>query len=383
MKRFVFSLFLFTNLIFLSCSNKVDESNVIFKEGIVFKANQKKPFSGKTVKYYVNRQIAREIHYRNGIKNGEYEEWFSTGRTKSKSQYVDGKLEGLYCEWHPNGILLLEGFYLKNEKNGKWQTFNNDGTIQEEKYYKQGFLDSVYTKYSKSGKILLQGQFNKGVATGIWTLMDQNGEASLTYSMNGKGDDLNRQELDNFIKIFDLLPLEPVESNELAVLQTNMGKIVIEFFPDKAPKHCAYFKRCVNDGFYKGTKFHRIIKDFMIQGGAISTKDDDPNNDGLRIDIGYTIPAEFNKLHHDKGILSMARNQNPNSADSQFFICLSRSHTQHLDGLYTVFGHVVEGMDVVEKIGNTPVKNNPAYRNELSLPVEPVIIQDAYMIKNE
>ena len=183
------------------------------------------------------------------------------------------------------------------------------------------------------------------------------------------------------INRLNTMPLEPLEEGEHAVFETNMGKMVIEFFPDKAPQHCAYFKRCVNSGFYTCTKFHRVIKDFMIQGGAISTKDDDPNNEGKAVNVGYTIPAEFNDTPHDKGILSMARGRDPNSASTQFFICLTRAGTKSLDGQYTVFGKLVDGLDVLERIGNVEVASNPAYGGARVLPVKPVVIENAYMIK--
>jgi len=190
---------------------------------------------------------------------------------------------------------------------------------------------------------------------------------------------LTSSEVQEAIKQLNAMSLEPVEPGELAVLETNLGKMVIELFPDKAPEHSSYFKRCINSGFYTCAKFHRVMKEFMIQGGAISTKDDNPDNDGAGTDVGYTIPAEFNDTQHDKGILSMARGQDPNSASTQFFICLTRERTQHLDGQYTAFGKVVEGLDVVEKIGNVEVTTSPVYGHRV-LPVNPVVIQKAYMI---
>jgi len=191
---------------------------------------------------------------------------------------------------------------------------------------------------------------------------------------------LNSDEVEEAIQQLNAMPLEPVQEGEQAVLETTLGKMVIEFYPDKAPKHCAYFKRCINSGFYTCTKFHRIIKDFMIQGGAISTKDDNPNNEGKAINVGYAIPAEFNDTKHDKGVLSMARSADPNSASTQFFICLTRERTRHLDGQYTAFGKVVEGLDVLEKIANVELKTSPVYRDRV-LPVKPVVIENAYMIE--
>lgn len=137
------------------------------------------------------------------------------------------------------------------------------------------------------------------------------------------------------------------EAEELAVLETKFGEITIRFFPDDAPNHVENFKKLAKAGFYNGTTFHRVIPGFMIQGGDPNTKDDDRSNDGTG-GPGYNINAEFNTRSHQRGIVSMARAANPNSAGSQFFICVAPA--TFLDGQYTVFGEVTNGMDVADKI---------------------------------
>ena len=132
-----------------------------------------------------------------------------------------------------------------------------------------------------------------------------------------------------------------------AVVETNKGKIVFELYPHKAPKTVANFISLAGQSFYNGIKWHRVEQGFVIQGGDPLSKDDDPQNDGLG-GPGYNIDAEFNDVPHLKGTVAMARAQDPNSAGSQFYICLDSQPS--LDGNYTVFGQVVEGMDVVEKI---------------------------------
>jgi peptidyl-prolyl cis-trans isomerase B (cyclophilin B) len=156
-----------------------------------------------------------------------------------------------------------------------------------------------------------------------------------------------------------------------------MGTMAVAFYTDIAPEHTRSFKRLVTSGYYNGTRFHRIIDNFMIQGGDILTRDDNPDNDGTG-GPGYNVPAEFNGIPHDLGILSMARAQNPNSAGSQFFLCLSREGTRGLDGQYTVFGKVVGGLDVLKAIGKVPVRPNKYGEN--SAPVEPVYLINAYMV---
>jgi peptidyl-prolyl cis-trans isomerase B (cyclophilin B) len=129
----------------------------------------------------------------------------------------------------------------------------------------------------------------------------------------------------------------------LAVIETNAGTIKLKFFPRQAPNHCKNFILLTSKGFYNNLVFHRVIKGFMIQGG-------DPQGNGTG-GPGWNVNAEFSKLPHNKGTLSMARAQDPNSAGSQFFICLERQ--AFLDGQYTVFGQVASGQEAVDKIGAT------------------------------
>ena len=145
---------------------------------------------------------------------------------------------------------------------------------------------------------------------------------------------------------------------DVAVLKTSMGTIVFKFYEKDAPKHVANFKKLANSGFYDGTTFHRVIPGFMIQGGDPNSKDADRSNDGLG-GSGTNVPAEFNANKHLRGTVSMARAQDPNSASSQFFICVKP--TPFLDGQYSVFGQVLEGMDVVDKIVAVPrdARDNP------------------------
>tara|TARA_A100001011_G_C14189651_1_gene790717 strand:- start:77 stop:946 length:870 start_codon:yes stop_codon:yes gene_type:complete len=142
---------------------------------------------------------------------------------------------------------------------------------------------------------------------------------------------------------------DPVGEEEVVLMETSSGKIILELYENVAPNHCNNFKRLANSGFYDGTLFHRVIKGFMIQGGDILSRDNDPSNDGQG-NPGWTVGAEFSSISHGPGILSMARSQNPNSAGSQFFIC--HEEAKHLDGKYTVFGKVIDNFYVVQRIAN-------------------------------
>ena len=141
-------------------------------------------------------------------------------------------------------------------------------------------------------------------------------------------------------------------AKEVAVISTSEGDMVIEFWPDVAPKTVENFKKLAKEGFYDGTAFHRVIKGFMIQGGDPLTKDPSKEERWGTGDPGYKIKAEFNDRSHQRGVISMARSADPDSAGSQFFIC--HGNPTFLDHQYTAFGKLIKGDDVLEKIATTP-----------------------------
>ena len=155
-----------------------------------------------------------------------------------------------------------------------------------------------------------------------------------------------------------------MSDNPKARIETRHGDIELELFEDLAPGHVKNFLDLARKGFYDGSIFHRVIKGFVIPGGC-------PEGTG-RGGPGYTIKAEFNDRIHDLGILSMARKKDPDSAGSQFFICLGR--VPNLDKSYTVFGQVTSGIEVVQKIGEAPT--GPGDR-----PVEPVAMDKVTVIE--
>jgi cyclophilin family peptidyl-prolyl cis-trans isomerase len=170
--------------------------------------------------------------------------------------------------------------------------------------------------------------------------------------------------------------MEAAENSEVAVIQTSMGKIVIELDDFAAPKTCKNFRQLISDGFYNNTVFHRVIPDFIIQGGDPKSKTSaaDRNTYGLG-SPGYTIAPEI-ALKHDRGAVGMARlpdalNPRRESNGSQFYICLAPCPT--LDDQYTVFGHVIRGLDVAEKIAAQPrdARDNPLQRIEMTVNLEP------------
>ena len=147
-----------------------------------------------------------------------------------------------------------------------------------------------------------------------------------------------------------------------AIIKTKFGEMEVKFFPDRAPNHVENFLKLAQEGFYDGTIFHRVIPGFMIQGGDPNTKD--PNKKDLygQGGPGYDVKAEFNSTPHQRGIVSMARSQDPDSAGSQFFVVVKDS--RFLDRKYTVFGEVVSGMEVADQIVKQPQNRRNNMPNE-------------------
>jgi peptidyl-prolyl cis-trans isomerase B (cyclophilin B) len=161
--------------------------------------------------------------------------------------------------------------------------------------------------------------------------------------------------------------------SDTAIIKTSEGEMVIEFWPDVAPNTVANFIKLAKQGFYDGTCFHRVIKGFMIQGGDPKTKDASREHEWGTGDPGYKVKAEFNDKSHVRGVISMARSQDPNSAGSQFFIC--HGDPKFLDRQYTAFGKLIKGDDVLEKIATTPT--HPPDRPNKRMAVESIKIVPA------
>ena len=197
-----------------------------------------------------------------------------------------------------------------------------------------------------------------------------------------------------FILIFliGVLLMSCSKDQKVAVISTKFGDMIVEFFPDVAPKHVENFQILAEEGYYNGTTFHRVIPGFMIQGGDPNSKDLDRMNDGTGGRAGkffgigrendsesWTVPAEFNDAPHQRGTLSMARSQNIDSGSSQFFIC--HDNAPFLDGQYTVFGQLISGIEVVDQIVNSErdPRDNPIDRVEMTVS----LVDKSEAIKNE
>lgn len=171
-------------------------------------------------------------------------------------------------------------------------------------------------------------------------------------------------------------------AKEVAVIKTSEGEIVLEFWPDVAPKTVENFKALAKKGFFDGTCFHRIIDGFMIQGGDPNTKDAKLESEWGKGDPGYKIKGEVSNRsdrRHARGVISMANSGHPDTAGSQFFICLA--DLAQLDGGYTTFGKLIKGDDVLTKLGKSPVKPNPFDpRREVSRPANRVSLESVKIV---
>ncbi len=181
-----------------------------------------------------------------------------------------------------------------------------------------------------------------------------------------------------------MVTLANAKESDVAVISTTLGDMVIEFFPDVAPKHVESFTALANETYFDGTTFHRVIPGFVIQGGDPNSKNEDRTNHGQGGRAGkffgigkeddsttWLLPEEFNARPHNRGALSMARTNDPNSASSQFFICVD--NVNQLDNKYTVFGRVIQGMEVADKIvsAERDRMDNPLDRIEMQIRIVP------------
>lgn len=180
-------------------------------------------------------------------------------------------------------------------------------------------------------------------------------------NMNINQDAISQQENEFKTNPHYIISVKLKEANQ------DLGEIELELFPQVAPKHVRNFDSLVSIKFFDGCAFHRVIPGFMIQGGDPNSKDKPKNTWGYGDPSQTRVPAEFNDIKHERGILSAARSNDPNSATSQFFIMVASA--PHLDGQYTAYGKVVSGMDVVDKIVNQPRdgRDNPLDKVEMTI----------------
>ena len=302
----------------------------------------------KVVETYANGNILSITSHketRNRIEKVKYVEYYENGQKELVETYKDGKEDGKWTWWYENGQKNIERTYKDGKEDGKWTYWYDNGQKSVERTYKDGKSDGKWTYWYENGQKKEEVTYKNGERVGL----------SIMWSEDG-------------------LIIKNV------CISTDFGIMILELYPEVAPKHVESFIQHVKNGYYNGTTFHRVIPGFVIQGGDPNSKDNNRDDDGQgghaaryfghgdeNVAASWTLPAEFNERPHITGALSMARSQENNSAGSQFFICAAPVH--QLDNKYTVFGQVISGLEVIQKIVNVPRDrlDNPSDKIEMEI----------------
>ena len=318
-RRIISFIFIMSALV---CQSRVEMNRLVRSEGLWYILGERRPFSG--VAYVVSEHSEKKTQ---------------------ESKYSKGRLHGVHTEWWENGKKKRHGRYKLGKRHGRWVEYHENGNIGFENNFKDGIKDGSSTQWYEDGERYSKGEYTNGERIEPWEYWDQSGR--------------------------------PIQ---YACIKTNYGEIIIDLFDDESPVHVENFKGHVNAGYYNGTIFHRVIPNFVIQGGDPNSRMTNRKIHGKggaassfhgigdkQDPFSWRLPAEFNDMRHERGILSMARGPENNSAGSQFFICVKDA--PDLDNRYTIFGKVLEGMDIVDQIVNVPVDNrdNPIDRIEMEI----------------
>ena len=308
----------------LAGQSKYDMDMISRSDGIWYLKGSKKPFTG--IGYVLSDTSGKKI---------------------IESKYLNGQLHGPHSEWWHNGKKKTHGRYKKGKRHGRWVEYHNNGNIFTENSFKSGVYDGSSSEWHENGTLHFRGKYKEGEKLGSWEYWDDKGRLI-----------------------------------EYACIKTRFGEIILDFFEDHAPAHVKSFKDHVRSRYYDGTIFHRVVPDFVIQGGDPNTRLSNRKIHGKggaaasfygigakRDSSSWRLPAELNEIMHERGVVSMARGSNINSAGSQFFICVT--DLPNLDGNYTVFGKVLDGMDVVDNIMKVSVdfRDNPIERVEMEISI--------------
>ena len=310
------------------------------------------------------------VTFKDGKPDGLTTHWYKNGQKKIEETYNDGKNEGKYTSWYENGQKKKEETYKDGQRDGAWTQWRANGQKEYEGTYKDGKLDGLGTSWYENGQKEVEGTYKDDKKDGLWTYWYENGQKQTEETY--KHDELISSKSWN--KDGSII--------KNVCISTDFGIMILELYPEVAPKHVESFIQHVKNGYYNGTTFHRVIPGFVIQGGDPNSRDNNRDDDGQgghaaryfghgdeNVAASWTLPAEFNERPHITGALSMARSQENNSAGSQFFICAAPVH--RLDNRYTVFGQVISGLEVIQKIVNVPRdrRDNPSDKIEMEIDI--------------
>ncbi len=264
--------FLFSILVSILVGQSKYDMNMISKlGGIWYLKGSKKPFTG--IGYVLSDTSGKKI---------------------IESKYLNGQLHGPHSEWWHNGKKKTHGRYKKGKRHGRWVEYHNNGNIFTENSFKSGVYDGSSSEWHENGTLHFKGKYKEGEKLGSWEYWDDEGRLI-----------------------------------EYACIKTRFGEIILDFFEDQAPAHVKSFKDHVRSRYYDGTIFHRVVPDFVIQGGDPNTRLSNRKIYGKggaaasfygigarRDSSSWRLPAELNEIMHERGVVSMARGSNINSAGS-------------------------------------------------------------------
>ena len=317
----IFSIY-FIVCSFLFSQSKIAIDSLFEKDGLILELSSNIPFTG--IGYKISNVTGKKLH---------------------ESTYLKGELHGTHTEWWDNENKKHYGRYKRGKKIGRWVSYYQNGKIKDEKNFKNGLNNGFHINYHDNGFKESRGTYKNGKKIDDWKYWDENG---------------------------DII--------EYICIDTEFGQITIILYPNVAPMHVMNFKGHIRSGLYNGTIFHRVIPGFIVQGGDPNSRSTNRKIHGIGgyaseyFGVGekinqstWRLPPEYSSISHKRGIISMARGYEENSAGSQFFICVKDS--PDLDKRYTVFGEVVQGMEAIDKIAELPVdvRDNPIGRFPISI----------------
>jgi len=347
-------VFLIIGILLVGCTKEIDSNRLVERHGIFYEVNSTKPFTGivyeynpgkivvqmrtllngeiegSSIQYYANGQMMSESNYSKGLRDGVFKEWYRNGQIQSEMSYNLGLPMGLKTEWSKLGSIETESNYSNGELHGALTEYYSDGTVKSECIYSNGELHGIKRSWHENSQLATEAKYVQGKISGS-----------------------NSKWLPDGTKI---------PEDEYIKMETSLGTVVIDLYEAETPLHAANYKKLAGDGSLEGIYFHRVIPGFVVQGGDPLTRDNQDRGDDGTGGIGERIPAEIGQPHL-RGTLGAARTGQGNpeklSSGSQFYFCLAR--LTQLDGDYTVFGNVVEGMDVIDEIAKleTDSADNP------------------------
>ncbi len=268
-----------------------------------------------------------QAQFENGVRVGDQNEWYENGQVRSSWTYAAGQPHGQQKAWHENGQVMYVREFDQGNESGATQAWYEDGKIESSQHFIDGVKHGKPESWYENGQLKYTVDYMDGKIEGPITIWTEAGKLST----------------DSFVK-----------------METNLGVIIIDLYETQTPLHAENFKKLATSNAFDSTYFHRVIPDFVVQGGDPLTRENTDRSDDGNGGLGETIKAEIG-IPHLRASIGAARDNNPEkaSSDSQFYICLK--DLPNLDDNYTVFGTVLLGMEVVDKIATfeTDERDNP------------------------